>query len=313
MKLKLNFLNLLAVFALLAFVPLAMAEKGGNKPGGGGGDSGGNTNTIEVAATFANQCMVADQSMPCAIRSDGMGAYTTSRNHRGYLTRMAISYGRLDLHLQTSAFDPWFDRQIVFSFDTNTRPFLRSDGYVNCNEYVLYGNDAFVASPPPYLAPGGSGLPEVTVADFLTRYEMEFADGQWQPKLDAEGNTVMFDLRTMPSDGTAQYAIWVFHFGIVDTASVGYYMIGHNNVIKDDGYIAWDSGIVQITHPDSNTWIVKPVESDVDQLPWEFAGEALHEMQANAGTDPQGVRHTDGMCDLGHWLMPFELTLTRSQ
>ena len=311
MKLKLNFLTLLAVFALLAFVPLAMAEKGG-KPDKSGGGSGGNGSskdsgsTIQVEATFADIAEVcghdeAGNPIECKIRSDGQGPYTSSRRVRGYSNLVALSGITGYLYMQIH-FEEYFGRHIVFQFDSPAR--ITETNPLTCNAFKGIIPATFTrpapdyVTTPPYIAP-------VLRTRISSGNELVFDGGKWQRKV-VQGEEVLLNLLEMPV-GETHYAELLIIFEIEDPSpefDTDMIYLGFNNnfqreLLESGNTVA---GVVQVTHPSDNTWVMTPVPFPPPTD--TFLGE---DQAVNWIYDLD----LGGNCDLGDYYMPFELTITR--
>jgi hypothetical protein len=311
MKINFKLLTFVAVFALLAFVPLALAQKGSKPDKSGGGSGGkGSTNdsgsTIQVEATFADVAEACGRDeygnpLQCKLRSDGQGPYTSSRRVRGYSNLVALSGISGYLYMQIH-FEEYFGRHIVFQFDTPARTTATDPLVCNAFKGII---------PPTYTRPA----PEyVTTAPYIapvirTRIssgnELVFDGGKWQRKV-VQGNEVLLNLLEMPQ-GDTRYAELLIIFEIEDPSpefekDVVY--LGFNNNFQrellESGNTA--AGVVQVTHPSDNTWVMAPVPfpPPTDTLLGEDqAVNWIYDLDLG------------GNCDLGDYYMPFELTITR--
>ena len=69
-----------------------------------------------------------------------------------------------------------------------------------------------------------------------------------------------------------------------------------------------NGGVVKVTHPSAGVWVIEPQSPD-DPTPLRSLGPNQSGFKITA---PEVKRvHAGGNCDLGHWVMPFHLTLSK--
>ena len=67
-----------------------------------------------------------------------------------------------------------------------------------------------------------------------------------------------------------------------------------------------NGGVVKVTHPSAGVWVIEP-QSPNDAAPLRSLGP--NEAGFKIGAPEERRVHPGGNCDLGDWVMPFQLTL----
>lgn len=222
------------------------------------------------------------------IRSDGGGAYITVRDpDRTYASVVQLDAdGRLELKVLKH-------RRVFFEFDTPFRPApLNLSGQLTCHEWT---GDVFYADPPSFLA----GVPNNDSFYLSTYGEISYNGTTW-----VYDPSSMFDFRAMPVDPNASSLIRV---------QINFY------TAEDDGlfgvmpnYQLWSAetalagGVLKVTHPSVDKWIVEP-QGPEDAVPLRSLG--LNQAGFKVAVPEVKRVRSGGNCDLGDWVMPFQLTL----
>ena len=231
------------------------------------------------------------------IHSDGGGLYSTVKGpDRTYLSIVQLrSDGSLQFWVERTS-----TRKVTFEFDSAVRPAPRNaDGQLTCHEYSLDGSGAvFYVDPPSFL----TGVPDNDSFRLTTSHKMTYNGTEWVYQLPSPH----FDFRTMPVDATAS-ALVRAPFGFYTTADSGLFAVLPN--YSRDG--SRGGGVVKVTHPHADVWIVEP--QSAPQLPGDPPLRSLGLNEALFDYTVPAVKreHGGGRCDLGDWVMPFQITLIK--
>jgi hypothetical protein len=278
-------LGLLAVFALLAFVPLAMAQKGGkNKPGGGGGGSG---SFVRVNAEFLPSVTTTDREgrpteVEAKILDDGNGPYQL---------RMDKDTGRFYIPLDAG-------RSVNFVFDS---PLGNADDGCYESDNPLNRVEDLPALPP-------NGVLTAENLIFLT-YRVVTAEGEnWQTH-------DYLDFFDMPMNVPTYVHL---HIQLNAVGVDGKFTVRHART-NDGGVrlgINYDVGVVEVTAVGSEAdgiidhWVMKPVQDT--SLPIFTLNQAnLSQYLAISGRGKTKLPARD--CNHGDFNLPFELWVTLPQ
>jgi hypothetical protein len=276
------------VGALLLLPSFALAGKGGkpNKPGG----DNGTPKDIQVSAEFSDSCFVHDR-----ICSDGQGAYVSSRKVKGYSNTVHIYDGYFTM---TILMPELLGRRIYFNFDPTPA------GQVTCK--VWGSTDTFPHTLPDYTY--NTLNAQINYVAISTHQEMICLP-------DSDGNCTgtswtaipgrYFDFRSLPvstpEDPTKGYTLLSIQFQRADAD--GHYWVMHNNDAPggEEDWLHSSVGVVEVERMSEDIWIVRPLTLPENWLPYLGPDEALHTVSLGGGRS----------CRVGHFLMPFELTITR--
>lgn len=237
--------------------------------------------TTPLAALFRDA--VGDK-----IRSDGGGAYyTVLDSDRTYSSVVELDRdGRLNMRVVRN-------RRVYFQFDTPVRPApLNESGQLICHEWT---GDVFYADPPSFLA----GVPDNDSFYFSTFGKITYDGTSW-----VYDPVPPFDFRTMPVDANASSLVRI-QINFYTAADDGGFGVMPN-------YRLWSAetalagGVLKVTHPDANVWVVEPQSPD-DGIPLRSLG--LNQAGFKVAVPEVRRVRSGGNCDLGDWVMPFQLTL----
>jgi len=228
------------------------------------------------------------------IYSDGFGPYyTVLEPDRTYSSVVLLDRdGRLAMQISNvQAASP---RKVFFKFDQNVRPVPLENSQLICRDYN--GNTEFNVTQPSFLT---TGEPNNNTFYITTFGEITYGKTGWvyNPK-------TMFNFRNMPVSDTASSLVRV---QINFNAAERFWLFG---VMPN--YRLWSAdtalagGVVKVTHPFADTWVVEPQAED-DPLP--LRSLRLNEAGFKVGVPEVSGVHPGGNCDLGDWVMPFQLTL----
>jgi hypothetical protein len=233
------------------------------------------------------------------IHSDGGGLYYTEMNpDRTYASIVKLqSDGSLQFWVERTS-----NRKVTFEFDSVVRPAPRNaDGQLTCYEYSTDGSGpVFYVDPPSFL----TGVPDIEYFRMSTLHKMTYNGTEWVYQLPSP----YFDFRTMTVDATAS-ALVRAQLGFHTTADSGNFPVSPN-WSRD----AWSpgGGVVKVTHPYADVWVVEP--QSAPQLPGDPPLRGLGLNVAGFQYQVNSVRRTKqpgGNCDLGDWVMPFQITVTK--
>ena len=224
------------------------------------------------------------------IRSDGGGAYYTVLDSDGtYSSVVELDRdGRLNMRVVRN-------RRVFFEFDTPVRPApLNASGQLTCHEWT---GGVFYADPPSFLPPG---VPDNDSFYLSTFGEITYNGTEW-----VYDPVPPFDFRTMKVDATARSLVRVqFNFYTVEDAGL-FGVMPNYKLWTSDAKLA--GGVVQVRHPSANVWVVEPQSPDDPDAPLRSLGP--NEAGFKVGAPAEKRVHEGGNCDLGDWVMPFQLTL----
>ena len=248
----------------------------------------------ELTALFRDNWDPNTQTYGDKIHSDGLGPYYTvqlSGNNYTSIVRLDTD-GRLVMQM--------VNRKVFFEFDSPVRP-ARSP--LTCWPYSSYPDEPFYPDPPPpsFL----TGVPDTDFFLFATSHELTYNGTEWvYPELPFP----YFDFRTMPVDPTGKASALVrggFNFHTVADSSR--YIVGPNGSFGGPR----GGSAVKVTHPSADVWIVEP--QSPPQLPGDPPLSFLGPNEAGLRYEINAVKreHPGGNCDLGDWVMPFQITFTK--
>lgn len=255
---------------------------------------------LQPGAIWAQKGKAAPTTTPLAasfrdngddnIRSDGGGAYYTVRDSDGtYSSVVELDRdGRLNMRVERN-------RRVYFHFGIPVRPApLTVNGQLTCREWT---GDVFYADPPSFM----TGVPD-NVSFYLSTFgKITYNGTAW-----VYDPSSMFDFRTMPVNATASSLVRV-QFNFETAEDPGLFGVMPN-------YRLWSAetslagGVVKVTHPGVGMWIVEP-QGPEDATPLRSLG--VNEAGFKVGVPEVRRVRSGGNCDLGDWVMPFRLTLTR--
>jgi hypothetical protein len=249
----------------------------------------------QLAALFRDNWDAATQKYGDKIHSDGGGLYNTVKGpDRTYASIVQLrSDGGLQIWVERTS-----NRKVTFEFDSAVRPAPRNaDGQLTCYEFSPDGSGpVFHVDPPSFL----TGVPDSDTFRMSTLHEMTYNGTEWVYQLPSP----YFDFRTMPV-ATAS-ALVRAQLGFYTTADSGVF-----GVLPNWSRDAWSKGggVVKVTHPYADVWIVEP--QSAPQFPGDPPLRSLGLNEAGFQYQVPSVKrvHPGGNCDLGDWVMPFQITL----
>jgi hypothetical protein len=283
MKTNTRFLTLLAVFALLAFVPLAMAQKGSHGKPGGGDDGGATSNPdTEASVDFDADCSPQEfpGTVPCKLRRSGGGPYVTSG---AYVVRF-----RQSGHLYISWVEP----------KRSTRRLLidLSDSFYNGATTCENG------TPMPDLPTNEEGTPmlEATAVTFFVMHEYTLEGTDWVRLYDPcpPGVECWLNVRDMKA-GTPANA--ESHPGFTMRGPSSYYELFFFGDDTDEVFKVTAGSANQGVAGD--TWLIQPVQENSDL--YQINQARLTEVIVNSKN-----LEVD-RCDHGDFYLPFHMKVTR--
>jgi hypothetical protein len=247
--------------------------------------------TTPLAALFRDN-IDAGSSVGDKIRSDGLGLYATvvdpDRTHASLVQLDAD--GRLNIQILRH-------RRVFLVFDTPVRAApLDSQGRVTCREYGSVTE--FYVEPPSFLM----GVPENDSFYVSTFAKITYDGAQW-----VYDPSIPFDFRTMAVDPAASELIRI-QIGFYTASDSGLFGVMPNYRLGSAD-TALAGGVAKVTHPSTDVWVIEPQSPDDPAVPLRSLGpnEAGFKVAAPAVKRV----HAGGNCDLGDWVMPFQLTLYR--
>jgi hypothetical protein len=292
MQQKMKIVALACVTTLLALPGLGLAEKGGKGKGNKGGEEG---SRVALRATFG------EVSFPTACPTDKICAdvadpYEDGKG--GNFTGLLKDTGQLSM-----AIFPAGGRTIFFQFDEQ----IEGTGGICYDHYDNIVNNVTAPVPERVTATGAS-----------IRTHNEFGDT----------SGVALDLRTLPPGESHYVEFFIrFHVESVD----GPYDVRFNKTLESNDppkqlTPGVTRGMVQITTFDerddseladgiTDRWVLTPIPdpsqvpcaADADDPPCQPSQANLHLF-----TKTEGKRNAPSVhCNLGDFIVPFELTLTR--
>lgn len=249
---------------------------------------------IELTAQFRDSWDGNTQKYSDKIHSDGGGVYYTVRDpDRVYASVVQLDAdGRLKIEVRRH-------RKVIFEFDTPVRPApLNAGGQLTCHDYG--GDTVFHVDPPSFL----TGVPDYTSVYFTSFGKITYDGTNWV--YDA---STMFDFRAMPVDANAATLVRVqFNFyTAADGPAAGYGVMPNYQLWSAATPLA--GGVVRVTHPTADSWVVEPQYPDDPAAP--LRGLGPNEAGFKFATPEVRRVHPGGNCDLGDWVMPFRLTLDK--
>jgi hypothetical protein len=226
------------------------------------------------------------------IHSDGAGLYYTVRDpDRVYASVVQLDTdGRLHMVVRRH-------RKVILEFDTQVRPAPRnSRGQLTCHDYN--GDVVFYIDPPSFL----TGVPDYSSVYFTTFGKITYDGTGW-----VYDPSTMFDFRTMAVDANAATLVraQINFYVDADPVGSGYGVMPNYRLWSAD--VPLTGGLLRVTHPTADSWVVEPQVADDPAAPLRGLGpdEAGFKF-----TTPEVRRvHPGGNCDLGDWVMPFQITL----
>jgi hypothetical protein len=287
MKINTKFLTMLAVFALLAFVPLALAQKGGHgKPGGGGG--GANPDHVTVNAEF----------LPFLTDADG--------NSTGVGAKILNPAGPTREQMSTTS--GWFYLQatdtLTFIFDE----YLGNAGdgcYESGSDYTNW-IEPLPALPADGVLTGGHLL-------FWPYVRVVKDDGNWVKTGEALNFLAM-------TPNTTEYVTLKIMFNAPELDGVFHPRHDRTN---DKGIVQGDTasapGIAQVTAYDTNSdgavdkWVIKPVQPEPGTYPATYATNQANLSQYLPISGKGKTKFPPRDCNQGDFDLPFELVVTLPQ
>lgn len=245
--------------------------------------------TTELSALFRDAWNSAANAYSDKVHSDGGGPYYTVANpDRTLASAVQLDAdGRIQMRVVKN-------RRVFFEFDTPVRlaP-IGPNGQLTCREY---GSDTEFGIDPPSFMSGTATNDSFYLSTFA---QMTYSGTQW-----VYDPSTAFDFRTMPVDATASVLVR-FQATFYTAADSGLFGIMPN-------YRLWQSdttlagGVAKVTHPFSDVWVVEPQDPTDPALPLRGLGPNEAGFKVTA---PAVKRvHAGGNCDLGDWVMPFQIT-----
>lgn len=291
-----KYLGVLAIVELCALaVPTYAQEQVKSKS---------NSPIVELFAQFRDAKSAQPAGFLDKIHSDGKGSYYSdpAGGHPNYVL-LSQGTGRLVMQIQPSKL---LNRRVVFEFDQATRGV--DFEHLVCHSYHPTGPENVGFTAPIYLKDSANPSPgDKVFTDIVTTYEFRL-----QPVTRDNGGTQfvwvstghLLNLAMMPAgpEGRAHVGLVILYLTVGHRG--GYFLYFNNSDTQEMSR----TGIVEVTHPDDQTWILKPLPVGQADAPITMlaANEARRRVVVY-GAAPQ----ERGWCDMGDWMMPFELTLTR--
>jgi hypothetical protein len=247
--------------------------------------------TTPLTALFRENLDIGS-SVGDKIRSDGLGLYSTVRDpDKTYASVVQLDAdGRLNMQILRH-------RRVFLVFDTPVRAApLDSNGRVICREYG--SGTEFQVDPPSFL----TGVPDNDSFYFATFGKITYDGAQW-----VYDPSIPFDFRTMAVDPAASELIRM-QISFYTAADSGLFGVMPNYRLGSaDTAVA--GGVAKVTHPSTDVWVIEPQTPDDPAVPLRSLGPNEAGFKVTA---PAVKRvHAGGNCDLGDWVMPFQLTLYR--
>jgi hypothetical protein len=224
------------------------------------------------------------------IHSDDGGVYYTVRDpDRVYASVVELDAdGRLNLTIRRH-------RKVIFEFDNPVRPAPLTGGQLTCHDYN--GDVVFHVVPPSFL----TGVPDYSSVYFTTFGKITYNGTVW-----VYDPSTMFDFRAMPVDANAGALVRVqINFYTVADPGAVYGVMPNYRLWSADAPLA--GGVVRVTHPTADSWVVEPQDPNDPSAPLRSLGP--NEAGFKIGVPEVRRVHPGGNCDLGDWLMPFQITL----
>lgn len=237
--------------------------------------------------------------------------YTTNRITASYPNNVILQEaGTLYMRIQKN-------RRVYFRFRIPSvvpSTYVAGDNQVVCREYSPDGisGKEFLENAPAFLTNGG----DVTQANDITfittgasvRYQAYVPATETTPATPA-GWIEDASLPTIASMEVGPDPLYVWLSVRFDTIDDDESFTIHHN------YELWTglkprTGIAMVTHTDVNTWVLVPLPPDDPAHPFRALGDNEASLSMVVGIHRKDG-HSGGYCDLGYWVMPFELTLTR--
>jgi len=225
------------------------------------------------------------------IHSDLGGLYYTVRDpDRVYASVVQLNTdGRLNLEIRRH-------RKVLLEFDSPVRTAPRNAaGQLTCHDYN--GDVVFYDDPPSFLA----GVPEYSSVYFTTFGEIRYNGTGW-----VYDPSTMFDFRAMPVDANAGALVRLqINFYTVADPRAGYGVMPNYQLWSADAPLA--GGVVRVSHPTADSWVVEPQDPNDPSGPLRSLG--ANQAGFKIAVPEERRVHPGGNCDLGDWLMPFQITL----
>jgi hypothetical protein len=263
---------LACVTAVLVLPSLVLAGKGGKPDKPPKG--GGDPKEVLVQAEFSdNNCsdLVTDR-----ICGDGKGPYVNAKR-RGYFNQLLLYEGRFQMTIRRPDL---LGRWVDFRFEP------LPPGTVECRNYA--GTETFTHQLPNYADFYGTGTETpVWWVRFLTfeRLECNRDPVSGECNWTEEG---LLNFLEIP-EGQTVYAQLVVSFLVENFSDT--FWLGLNSAPDDR-----DMGIAEVKRTSPNEWTLEPLTAD---FPYLGPNQARH------------IYTPNGLCEIGIFEMPFELTITR--
>jgi len=291
-----KYLGLLAIAELLA-LPVPTSAQG--KPTSKGGSP-----AVELFAQFRDaKGAQAGSGFLDKIHSDGKGPYYSDPAD-GYPNHVLLSEGTGSLVIQIQP-SRLVDRQVIFEFDQPTRSVDYK--HLTCSYRPAGPENAGLTAPASLRRHANPKRTDSVLTYISTTYEFHrqwVAGANHDKKFSWVSTGHPLNLATMPVGPEAQAFVGMDVLYRIAGDVSGYLLTFNNTGAREMSR----TGIVQITHPDNRTWVLKPLPVSVGDAP--FTMLALNEAR-RFGVVYGASRQERGWCDMGDWKMPFELTLTR--
>jgi len=248
---------------------------------------------IELSANFRSDSNDGIYSDNSAV------PYTSNRITSGYPNDVILREpGTLYMRIQKN-------RRVYFRFDAVSRfPSTYDPGstLVTCHEYSVDGisGNGFTENAPAFLTNGTvTQTNDLTIITTGASVRYDTASG-WVE------DATLPTIATMAAGGAPLHVWMSVRFDTIDDDES--FHVHHN-------YGLWTglsprTGIAQVTHPNADTWVLVPLPDGDLAHPLRALGWNDASLTMAVGTHRKDG-HLGGYCDLGYWVMPFELTLKR--
>ena len=236
------------------------------------------------------------------IRSDGGGAYLAD-----------IQWAGNSFHITARATE---NRAVLFQFDDPYPSYGASFACEAWGTHVPYNRSA--GYPPYALSADKVAVP--AQSDFTTTYELVYNEtlDRWERVVESvtrRETTWKYLSMSGMARGQKAYAMLVIWFrfdGSLDTYYVNFNDTFDRELIPLDNGMLMNGGVVEVERDAvADAWYIRPISSRFpilgnppSMIPQDQANHALYDV-GDLKSDP------GGNCDLGNFLMPFEIKVTR--
>jgi hypothetical protein len=239
---------------------------------------------------------VGPSELPAKILGDGGTYPVTTGSTGGFGLTANVAEGRVVRFL--------FDNpKPVYPTELVCRAWGKDEWYNRPEGYPLYArSDSRIATP------------DRTV--FQTQFEMVYYDGQWARILLSDAPKKEYQLFNMAGMDVGQtaYTTLLTYFRFVDSSDTFYVNFSDTfgrDMHQLDSGMHLNGGVVEVEHPVANEWFIRPISNNFPvlgdstmEIPQYQANHVIYDVPDLKGQ--QG-----GNCNLGDFLMPFEIKVTR--